>query len=457
MYQNQFELYTEFWNPSLYVLNDIESRGILFDTDACEMSRKEAEADQRIQLKNIKNWASWYGNSAPDNWDSNSQISSFLYDVLDWPIPPVCGSRNAVKINFDKKKTVDYGAINYHRTHSDSETAREACQHILDYRQARDDGIRLSKLPTYLGADGRLHSVLAPSTDTGRLSSRNPALQQICSADRDKYGIRRAFIPKSGYLFIVADYSQLELYVLAYYLKELFGDLRLLHALQSGDIHSYVAKQAWPDKIGNFQGNLKDHPNPEIQKLRKDVKSVVYGMNYGKSATGLGAAITDENGRAIGRRKAQELIDTVMAITGADRFQEYIIAEAERLGGVFDLFGRWRPLPEINSNERGLKRSAERKALNSPIQMSAASIVTMAMLRCSTMHLRSLRDRGFYSAELDKLQARMVLQVHDELVFEVPRAYASEGAGIVKSIMENAHRMDLVVNSHVAENWYEGK
>lgn len=457
VYENQLDLYNNFWNPSLYVLNDIEQRGIKLDVNACKESRIDAKVDEELQLTNLQNWASWYGNSAPDNWNSNHQISKFIYQTLSWCIPPVCGSRNAVKINFEKKPTVDYGAIEYHRTHQESESDRLLCRSLQKYRQARDDGIRLEKLLGHLGTDGRLHSVLAPITDTGRLSSRNPALQQICSADRDRYGIRKAFVPKDGHLFVVADYSQLELYILAYYLEKLFNDTRLLNALQSKDIHSYIAKQAWPEEIGDFDGNLKDHPDPKIQKKRKDVKSVVYGMNYGKSASGLGAAITDENGIAIGRRKAQELINAVMAITGADLFQKYIIEKTEQLGGVFDLFGRWRPLPEINSSERWLKKAAERKALNSPIQMSAASIVTQAMLKCNTLDLQILRKLGYFNGVLRHLNCHMVLQVHDELVFEVPETNAETAAFKVKMLMEDAHPMKLVANTAIAKNWYEGK
>jgi DNA polymerase-1 len=261
----------------------------------------------------------------------------------------------------------------------------------------------------------------------------------------------------------VADYSQLELYVLAHFLRELFGDDGLARALEAGDVHSEVAKMAWPE-LQKFPGKLDvDLGTPAwAAKKRSDVKSVVYGLNYGKTARGLGIQIKDEDGRAIGTERAQELLDTVCDALGVKPYQEYIQAYAIKHGGVHTLLGRWRPLPGAQSDDEYERSSSLRQALNTPIQGSAADIVTAAMLRLNTDPLRELQAANWFHSELAILGTRLLLQVHDELVFEVPMQHAERARELVQWGMEHPFKegflkVPLKVEAKVCDNWAEGK
>jgi DNA polymerase-1 len=373
----------------------------------------------------------------------------------------VCGTLSAVKKNHKKKPVTDQAGVDWLAGNVKDEYDREQLNRFAEYKKVRDQLKFLSSLPGHRDPEGRLHCVLAPETDTGRLSCRNPNLQQIPKSDR--YGIRAAFRAEEGFKLIVADYSQLELYVLAHFLIELFDDHGLANALKEGDVHSAVAKMAWPE-LQKFPGKLDvDLGTPAwAAKKRSDVKSVVYGLNYGKTARGLGVQIKDEDGRAIGTERAQELLDTVCEALGVRPYQEYIQAYATKHGGVHTLLGRWRPLPGAQSDDEYERSAALRQALNTPIQGSAVDIVTGAMLRLNTDPLPELRRAGWYSERLATTGSKLLLQAHDELVFEVPREHAEEARELVQWGMEHPFKegflkVPLKVEAKVADNWAEGK
>lgn len=442
---NQLDLYEKFWQPSLYCLNEAERNGITIDSAHCVRGAELANVDAERERGLLAQYA-----PEVDNWRSPKQLAEFLYEHKGFEIPPVCGTRKAIKRNFENKPVTDEMGITYLADNAQSASDRDGLLTLLRYRKAVKYAQYLLDLPTHRDKHGRIHCVLAPDTDTGRLSARNPALQQIPKSD--PYGIRRAFVAAPGHVLLVADYSQLEIYVLAHFLIELFDDYSLAYALESGDVHSWVARECWREETSRLtDAELKE------SKYRSDVKSVIYGLNYGKTDAGLGVAIRDSSGVGIGTRAARELRERIYtALGGVTRYQDRVQQDAIRDGFVSTLLGRRRPLPEAKSSDEYRQRAALRKALNTPIQGSAADIVTGAMLACCTIPWHP-----FYNKALGDLNARFLLQIHDELIYEVLARHAEEALdllvrGMVNPVLPGVKlRVPLRVDAHSRERWQE--
>jgi DNA polymerase-1 len=441
--------YEKFWNPSLYCLNAIEHNGIRFDDSVSEPAADKAGQDVRELEEQLEAWA-----PSVDNWGSFKQLSEFLYVFKCYPIPPMCGTLKAVRGNRERKQVTDEVGILWHASNIGGEEGEKLAL-IVKLRKAKRYGTYLRTLPSYCDSQGRIHTTLGPDTDTGRLSSRNPALQQIPKSD--SYGIRRAFVPAPGNVFVVADYSQLEMYVLADLLVKQFGDYALHDDLLSGDIHSATARRTWPflSSIPNLK--LDDEGN----KYRDKSKTLNYAVNYGKTATGLGFQIRND-GVPIGKVAAQKLLDQYyQAYPAIPRYQSWIKGYARKHGGVHTLLGRFRPLPEAQSTNEWEARAAGRQALNTPMQGGAADIVTAAMLRLNVENIPDLKDLGWYNADLANTGFFPVLQVHDELIFEGPEETAELARELIKHGMENPVKkqmaVKLKVDANIAHNWAEGK
>jgi DNA polymerase-1 len=254
-------------------------------------------------------------------------------------------------------------------------------------------------------------------TATGRLSSSNPNLQNIPIRTEEGRRIRSAFIAAEGCCLLAADYSQIDLRVLAHY----SGDVELVEAFRHGqDIHRRTAAQIF-------------YVAPELvtSDMRRVAKTINFGIVYGMSSFGLASQLH------VSRKEAQIFIDRYFThFSGIKDFMETVVVQARQDGFVTTLLGRRRPLPEINSSNRVQREFAERTAINTPIQGTAADIIKLAMLR---VH-RELAMR--------KLQARMLLQIHDELVLEVPESELEEVSQLLKNQMETAMslRVPLVVH-----------
>lgn len=262
---------------------------------------------------------------------------------------------------------------------------------------------------------------MSPSTESGRLASKNPNLQNIPGGG-NRYGVRRCFTAAPGCSLVVLDYSQLELYVLAHFLVELFNDRTLADDLAAGDVHTATAVRCWDDP-----------------SRRSDAKAINYSVNYGKTATGLGAQIRDEKGNPIGTTAAQELLDTYFAAyPGIEQYHEWQKGRARELGYCTTIAGRHRYLNFGTQQWQG--RAAERQALNTPIQGSAADIVTAALIKCADLPA--------------------VLQVHDELVFECETKKAPEVLESATDAMQNAWgglNVSLKVSGGIYNDWGEAK
>lgn len=446
-----WDLYTQWWSPGLLQLTEYERAGVDIDEALCARTAQLIEADLVPLDALVEGWAPGV------NWRSSKQLQAFLYEHKRFKVPPYCGSKlEAAKRTPKGKRPGDFVAL----THiadlpSTGPEDKAGLRAALARKKLQDDLKRAQELPTYKGPDGRLHTVLAPEADTGRLSSKTPNLQNVPKADR--YKLRRAFVAPPGYSLIVADYSQLELYVAAHFMKVICQDDTMERMLAGGDMHSAMARRAWQDELrGLTNEEVRAHPR------RDHAKAVGYGLFYGKSAAGLGISIRDTSGEPIGTDKAQRILDAYhAAVPALAKLQQYFIDYGKEHWGIHTLLGRFRPVADIHSEDQWRRGDAERQLLNTPIQGSAHDIVSTAMLKANTVDLVGLSCHGYYNSALADLHALGNLQVHDELQWRVPTANAERAAEIVKAVMENplpgVLSVQLRADVHIARSWGEAK
>lgn len=302
---------------------------------------------------------------------------------------------------------------------------------ILEYRQiSKLKSTYADGLAVYIGEDDqRIHGKFNQTiTATGRISSTEPNLQNIPIRMELGRMIRKVFIPEDGYVFVDADYSQIELRVLAH----CSGDKELIQAYREAkDIHRITASQVFHT------------PFEEVTDLqRRNAKAVNFGIVYGISSFGLSQDLS------ITRKEAAEYIERYFeTYPGIKAFLDNTVAHAKDMGYVVTLFGRKRPVPELSSSNYMQRQFGERVAMNSPIQGTAADIIKIAMIAVD----KELKKRG--------MRSRLVLQVHDELLVEAWAKELEEVKEILKRCMEEAASLDvpLEVDMHTGNNWYEAK
>jgi DNA polymerase-1 len=351
------------------------------------------------------------------NISSPQQLGEVLFDELNLPAP----------VKYGKGKTRSTAADVLEELAADHEIVRQ----VLEYRQlTKLKGTYVDALPALLDPrTGRLHtSFNQTGAATGRLSSSNPNLQNIPIRTELGREIRAAFVPKEGWKLLVADYSQIELRLLAH----MSEDALLVEAFRDGeDIHTRTASEV-----------LGVPPLMVTPEARRDAKAVNFGIVYGISAFGLAAQL------GISRGEAEKYIKNYFArYAGVRRFIDATIEEVRRTGVTRTLFGRERPIPEINSRNPNARGFAERTAVNSPLQGTAADLIKLAMVR-----IDAALDAGGY-------RSAMLVQVHDELVFECPPEELATVSKLVKREMEGACQLNvpLVVDVGVGDNWRDAK
>ena len=303
---------------------------------------------------------------------------------------------------------------------------------ILEYRQlAKLNSTYVEGLQAYIQEDGKIHTRFVQNlTQTGRLSSVDPNLQNIPIRTQEGRRIRYAFLPEhDDWKILSSDYSQIELRVLAH----IAGDKHMIEAFKNNvDIHTNTAMRVFG--ITN--------PDDVTSEMRRQAKAVNFGIVYGISDYGLSQNLN------ISRKRAKEFIDRYLEeFQGVKDFMESVVKEAREKDYVETLFHRRRYLPDIHSSNFNLRSFAERTAMNSPIQGSAADILKMAMIELD----REMRERKF--------KANLLLQVHDELIFEVPQEELESLQSLVEEVMENAVslKVPLRADSNVGDNWFEAK
>ena len=402
-------VYREIEMPLVPVLERMESNGVKID--AAELRRQSADLSQRM-LAAQQRATEIAGRTF--NLDSPKQIGALLFDELKLPA--------LVKTPTGAPST--------------NEEALEAIadQHelprlILDYRGlAKLRSTYTDKLPEMVNpTTGRVHtSYHQAGAATGRLSSNDPNLQNIPIRSEDGRRIRRAFVAPPGRVLVACDYSQIELRIMAH----LSEDAGLLKAFASGqDVHRATAAEVFGVPVQDVSGDQ-----------RRAAKAINFGLMYGMSAFGLARQL------GIGRGEAQDYIALYFArYPGVRDYMERTRAQAREDGYVETIFGRRLNLQEIRSKNQGQRAGAERAAINAPMQGTAADIIKRAMVTVDAW-IRPLNDR-----------ALMLMQVHDELVFEVDEAFADTLTTEVKTRMEAAAelRVPLVVDAGKGANWDE--
>ena len=402
-------VYREIEMPLVPVLERMESNGVKID--AAELRRQSADLSQRM-LAAQQRATEIAGRTF--NLDSPKQIGALLFDELKLPA--------LVKTPTGAPST--------------NEEALEAIadQHelprlILEYRGlAKLRSTYTDKLPEMVNpATGRVHtSYHQAGAATGRMSSNDPNLQNIPIRSEDGRRIRRAFVAPPGRVLVACDYSQIELRIMAH----LSEDAGLLKAFASGqDVHRATAAEVFGVAVGDVSGDQ-----------RRAAKAINFGLMYGMSAFGLARQL------GIGRGEAQDYIALYFArYPGVRDYMERTRAQAREDGYVETIFGRRLNLQEIRSKNQAQRAGAERAAINAPMQGTAADIIKRAMAKVDAW-IRPLSDR-----------ALMLMQVHDELVFEVDGDFADELTAEVKTRMEAAAelRVPLVVDAGKGANWDE--
>ena len=301
---------------------------------------------------------------------------------------------------------------------------------ILEYRQyTKLKSTYADGLANYIQDDGRIHGKFNQTiTATGRISSTEPNLQNIPVRMELGRLIRKVFIPEDGYRFVDADYSQIELRVLAH----CSGDEHLIQAYkEQSDIHRITASQVFHIPF--------DEVTPQ---QRRNAKAVNFGIVYGISSFGLSQDLS------ITRKEAAKYIDDYFATyPGIKTFLDHAVTHAKEEGYVVTLFGRRRPVPELSSSNFMQRSFGERVAMNSPIQGAAADIIKIAMIRVN----QKLKKQ--------KMKSRLVLQVHDELLIEAYEPELEDVQKILKEEMEHAAKLKvpLEIDMHTGANWYEAK
>jgi DNA polymerase I len=406
------KLYEEIELPLVPVLAAMEQAGIMINRGmlqrmSSEMGKQLTQLTERI----------YRAAGMEFNINSTRQLGEVLFEKLNLPI---------------LKKTRKTGGYS-----TDQAVLEELAQTyefprlILEYRQiAKLKSTYVDALPALIHTkDGRVHtSYNQTGAATGRLSSSDPNLQNIPIRSELGRLIRGAFVSEKGNLLISADYSQVELRILAH----LSGDEVLVSAFRAGeDIHDRTAREVFSEE---------ELLNPA--ECRRRAKVINFGIVYGLSAFGLSQTL------GISREDAQLFIDSYFKrYSGVRTWLDNTISEVRQTGHVRTLFGRIRQIPDINSRDFNLRHFAERTAVNSPIQGTAADIIKIAMIR---IH-RAFQERG--------LSAKILLQVHDELVIEVPEAEAEKTRTLVQEEMEEAANLavPLKVDINIADNWMDMK
>ncbi len=414
--QEQYSLFHDVEMPLVPVLAEMELKGVRVDVDY--LRRFAAELETRLdQIGDQVRRAAGF----PLNLNSTQQLSDLLFGQLKLP---TAGLRRTASGHYSTAAEVLEGLRGEH----------EIVDLILEHRQlAKLKSTYADSLPALVNPrTGRVHtSFNQSSTSTGRLSSSDPNLQNIPIRTELGRRIRRAFIAEPGSVLIAADYSQVELRVLAHVSQ----DPNLLHAFAEGlDVHASTASLTYGVPIGEV--------TPEMRRVAKTVN---FAVIYGVSAFGLArqSDLTQEESR----------IFIEAYFRTYPRVKEYIErtrASVAEKGYVETLLGRRRYFPQLSGGERVSRvqrGELERAAINMPIQGTAADIIKIAMIRLD----RALKDRG--------LATRMILQVHDELVLEGPEGEAGEVTQLVREVMEGAFTMDapLRVEAAVGANWLEAK
>lgn len=404
------ELYYQMELPVAYILASAENAGILVDEDKIKKASDDLKLEVNAVLASINNRA-----DIALNPNSPKQLGAYLYDVVG--LKPL--KKNKRGYSTDEDTLIDLRNIYPDKS--------EIIDDILKYRELNKIlSTYTMNLLDFRGPDRRIRTDFKQTgTATGRLSSANPNLQNIPQGRGIAGEIRKAFVAAAGKTFVSIDYSQIELRILAH----LSGDENLISSFMNDiDIHSMTARSI-------FHLSEDENITPEIRRV---AKAVNFGILYGLSTFGL------SRDTKVSGAEAKIFIDRYFqSYPMVGRFIADTIAETKEKGYSSTISGRKRFIKDINSRNGNIRQRAERMAVNAPIQGSAADIIKLAMIECD----RYIKTNG--------IQAELLLQIHDELLFEVEDSEAERFSIEAKKVMESVFQMNvpLVVNCKTGKNW----
>lgn len=402
-------LYDEMELPCLYALYEMEKNGIRVDGEALHQYGKKL----RTRIEEL-----------------TAEIHAMAGEEFNINSPKKLGEILFEKLGLKNGKKTKTGYSTSAEVLEKLKNTHPIIPKILEYRQlTKLNSTYAEGLAGYIQADGRIHSKFHQTvTVTGRISSADPNLQNIPTRMPLGREIRKVFIPEEGSVFVDADYSQIELRVLAH----MSGDAALIAAYQADeDIHAITASQVF------------DVPLDQVDStLRRKAKAVNFGIVYGISSFGLGQDLD------ISRKEAEGYIEKYFATYGkVKKFLDRTVEDAKKNGYTVTMFGRRRPIPELASSNFMTRSFGERAAMNAPVQGTAADIIKIAMVRVN----RRLKE--------EHLQSKLVLQIHDELIIETKK----EELEIVQKLLveEMMHAAELsvplLVDANVGDSWYDAK
>ncbi len=402
-----WELYNSIEMPLVPVLARIEANGVLIDSDMLAQQSQEL-ADRMIGLEIQAHDLA----GSTFNLGSPKQIQEILYDRLNLPVlKKTPKGQPSTDESVLQELAIDYPLPRL----------------ILEHRgMSKLKSTYTDKLPQQINPKtGRVHTSYQQAVAaTGRLSSTEPNLQNIPIRSEEGRKIRQAFIAPPGYKIVAADYSQIELRIMAH----LSGDAGLLNAFSQGeDIHRATAAEVF-----------EVAPEQVTHDLRRSAKAINFGLIYGMSAFGLAQQL------GLPRNQAQSYIDLYFSrYPGVKQYMDNIREQAKQQGYVETIFGRRLYLPDINARNAAMRQYAERTAINAPMQGSAADIIKRAMIACDTWIDNSRPD------------VKMIMQVHDELVFEVAESQLDDSVDTIRELMSHAAELavPLLVEVGRGDNW----
>ena len=402
-------IYEEIELPLVYTLDAMEKYGIRVEGDELKAY------GEKLQVRIDELEQEIYTLAGEDfNINSPKQLGTILFEKLGIPGGKKTKTGYSTAADILEKLAGDQPIVS----------------RILEYRQlTKLKSTYADGLGAVISSDGRIHTTFNQTiTATGRISSTEPNLQNIPVRMELGRLIRKVFVPDEGYVFLDADYSQIELRVLAH----MSGDENLIEAYREAkDIHRITASQVF------------HVPFEEVTpQLRRNAKAVNFGIVYGISSFGLSQDLS------ISRKEAQDYIEKYFqTYPGIKKFLDSMVQEGKEKGYVTTLYGRRRPVPELSSGNFMQRSFGERVAMNSPIQGTAADIIKIAMNRV----YRRLKEEG--------LSSRLVLQVHDELLIETREEEIAQVSAILLEEMKGAAdlKVELEVDMHQGSNWYEAK
>lgn len=405
------KLFREIEIPLIKVLASMEAEGVKLDIDALKKFSGELAEEIRAVQNTIFDLA-----GAEFNISSPKQLGAILFDKLRITDKPKLTKTKQYSTSEDVLQKL----VNRH----------PIIQKILDFRSlTKLKSTYVDALPSLISSrDGRIHTTYMQTVAaTGRLSSQNPNLQNIPIRTEKGREIRKAFVPKNEeYVLLAADYSQIELRIIA----DLSKDEDMMEAFSKGvDIHTATASKVYNVPLGEVS-----------KEMRRNAKTVNFGIVYGISAFGLSERLN------IPRREAKEIIDAYFEkYPGVKKYMDESISFAKSHGYVETIMGRKRYLRDINSSNAVVRGFAERNAINAPIQGSSADMIKIAMIKI------------YNEFNKRNLKSKMILQVHDELVFDTHKTEVDEIRPIIKKLMKTAIplKVPVVVDMNIGDNWLQ--